>query len=104
MCGLGHSGSETFLLLIYTNNVASNCSNPKLKKQRKFSLTKIKRYTVRNIMCSSHYNIIPYSLKVSRIKYFVVWLNSAHKQNFADKIFVVERESCKVHTYVYNNY
>ena len=42
---------------------------------------------------------IPYSLKFSRIKYFVVWLNSAQKQIFADKIFVVERESRKVHTY-----
>ena len=44
---------------------------------------------------------VPYSLKFSRIKYFVVWLNSAQKQIFADKIFVVERESRKVHTYVY---
>ena len=43
---------------------------------------------------------LPYSLKFSRIKYFVVWLNSAQKQIFADKIFVVERESRKVHTYV----
>ena len=47
---------------------------------------------------------IPYSLKFSRIKYFAVWLNSAQKQIFADKIFVVERESRKVHTYVYNKY
>ena len=47
---------------------------------------------------------LPYSLKFSRIKYFVVWLNSAQKQIFADKIFVVERESRKVHTYVYNKY
>ena len=39
---------------------------------------------------------IPYSLKFSGIKYFAVWLNSAQKQNFADKIFVVERESRKV--------
>ena len=36
---------------------------------------------------------IAYNLKFSRIKYFVVWLNSAQKQ-----IFVVERESGKVHT------
>ena len=43
-------------------------------------------------------------LKFSRIKYFAVWLNSAQKQIFADKIFVVERESRKVHTYVYNKY
>ena len=47
---------------------------------------------------------IPYSLKFSRIKYFVVWLNSAQKQIFTDKIVVVERESRKVHTYVYNKY
>ena len=49
---------------------------------------------------------IPYNLKFSRIKYFVVWLNSVQKQIFADKIFVVERESRKVHTYmyVYNKY
>ena len=33
--------------------------------------------------------------------YFVVWLNSAQKQTFADKIFVVERESRKVW---YNKY
>ena len=39
-----------------------------------------------------------YSLKYSRIKYFVVWLNSAQKQSFTDKIFVVECESC---TYMY---
>ena len=40
---------------------------------------------------------IPYSLKFSRIKYFAVWLNSAQKQIFTDKIFVVERarELCK---------
>ena len=49
-------------------------------------------------------NVLPYSLKFSRIKYFAVWLNSAQKQIFADKIFVVERESRKVHTYVYNKY
>ena len=42
---------------------------------------------------------VPYSLKFSRIKYFVVWLNSAQKQIFADTIFVVEHESRKVHTY-----
>ena len=47
---------------------------------------------------------IPYSLKFSRIKYFVVWLNSAQKHIFADKMFVVECESRKVHTYVYNKY
>ena len=47
---------------------------------------------------------LPYSLKFSRIKYFVVWLNSVHKQIFADKIFVVERESRKMHTYVYHKY
>ena len=47
---------------------------------------------------------IPYSLKFSRIKYFVVWLNSAQKPIFADKIFVVKRESRKVHRYVYNKY
>ena len=35
---------------------------------------------------------LPYSLKSSRIKYFAVWLNSAQKQIFTDKIFVVERE------------
>ena len=28
-------------------------------------------------------------------KYFAVWLNSAQKQTFMDKIFVVERELCK---------
>ena len=38
---------------------------------------------------------IPYSLKFSRIKYFADWLNSAQKQIFTDKIFVVERELCK---------
>ena len=43
---------------------------------------------------------LPYSLKFSRIKYFVVWLSSAQKQIFADKIFVVERESVKcIRTY-----
>ena len=47
---------------------------------------------------------IPYSLKFLRIKYFVVWLNSAQKQIFADQIFVVERESRKVHTCGYNKY
>ena len=47
---------------------------------------------------------IPYSLKFSRIKYFAVWLNSVQKQIFVDKIFVVERESRKVHTYIYNKY
>ena len=40
--------------------------------------------------------IIPYSLKFSRIKYFADWLNSAQKQIFMDKIFVVGRELCKV--------
>ena len=40
-----------------------------------------------------YYNI-PYSLIFSRIKYFAVWLNSAQKQIFTDKIFVVERELC----------
>ena len=37
---------------------------------------------------------IPYSLIFSRIKYFAVWLNSAQKQIFTDKIFVVKRELC----------
>ena len=32
---------------------------------------------------------LPYSLKFSRIKYFVVLPNSAQKQISADKIFVV---------------
>ena len=32
---------------------------------------------------------IPYSLKFSRIKYFVVLPNSAQKQIFTDKIFMV---------------
>ena len=49
-------------------------------------------------------NIIPYSLKFLRIKYFVVWVNSAQKQIFAEKNFVVERESSQVHMYVYNKY
>ena len=45
---------------------------------------------------------VPYNnLKYSRIKYFAVWLNSAQKQIFTDKIFVVEHESC---TYIYNKY
>ena len=35
--------------------------------------------------------MIPYSLKLSRIKYFAVWLNSVQKQIFAEKISVVER-------------
>ena len=52
----------------------------------------------------SFYMYIPYSLKFSRIKYFVVWLNSAQKKFFADKIFVDESESREVHTYVYNKY
>ena len=47
---------------------------------------------------------IPYSLKYLRIKYIAVWLNSAQKQVFMDKIFMVKRESRKVHTYVYNKY
>ena len=40
---------------------------------------------------------VPYRLKFSKIKYFAVWLNSAQKQIFTDKIFVVERarELCK---------
>ena len=47
-----------------------------------------------------HVQVIPYSLKFSRIKYFAGWLNSAQKQIFADKIFVVKRESRQVHSYV----
>ena len=35
-----------------------------------------------------------YGIIFSRIKYFAVWLNSAQKQIFTDKIFVVEREIC----------
>ena len=38
---------------------------------------------------------VHYSLKFSKIKYFAVWLNSAQKQIFTDKIFVIERELCK---------
>ena len=38
---------------------------------------------------------IPYSLIFLRIKYVAVWLNSAQKQIFTDKIFVVECELCK---------
>ena len=41
-----------------------------------------------------HVGQVPYSLIFSRIKYFAVWLNSAQKQIFTDKIFVVERELC----------
>ena len=37
---------------------------------------------------------IPYSLMFSKIKYFAVRLNSAQKQIFTDKFFVVERELC----------
>ena len=37
---------------------------------------------------------VPYSIIFSRIKYFAVWLNSAQKQIFMDKIFMVERELC----------
>jgi hypothetical protein len=40
---------------------------------------------------------VPYSLKFSKIKYFAVWPNSAQKQIFADKIFVVE--SCINHAH-----
>ena len=34
-------------------------------------------------------NNVPYSLKISRIKYFAVLANSVKKTNFMDKIFVV---------------
>ena len=57
-----------------------------------------------DIIIISSVNYHNNSLKFSRIKYFAVWLNSAQKQFFADKIFVVERESHQVHTYVYNKY
>ena len=36
-----------------------------------------------------YYSDIPYSLKFSRIKYFAVLPNSAQKQFFVDKKFVV---------------
>ena len=76
---------------------------------RKIFDTKISRITVCTLYSETSEKLtfvlgIPYSLKFSRIKYLVVWLNSAQKQIFADKIFVVECESRKVHTYVYNKY
>lgn len=39
--------------------------------------------------------MIPFSLKFSRIKYFVVLPTSVQKQNFTDKIFMVD--SCTNH-------
>ena len=35
---------------------------------------------------------LPYSLNFSKIKYFSFWLNSAQKQIFTNKIFVVDVE------------